>query len=168
MFRANRFNALAGHAPDKPGRHVEKFAGRPFRFRRLVSPSVEKPSAIIEGEPPFGFRNARRLLAIEARPCVQIDGRHAIRGEAGPFIDFGGPATQERPASRLRVSCFPFHRGSGVTGVTGVTPGFFGVNQTLPVTPSLDVAAECSPRMMARRRASMSALMRRPRRICAA
>ena len=53
----------------------------------------------LEGEPPFGFRHARRLLAIEARPCIQVDARHAICGEAGPFLDFGG--VQRRASGAL-------------------------------------------------------------------
>jgi hypothetical protein len=89
MVRADGLDALPCQPPDKPGCGVEKLAGRPAHFRSFVSEGVEKPPAVIEGEPPFGFRHAHRLLAIEPRPCVEIGGRDAIGGEGRPFLDGG-------------------------------------------------------------------------------
>jgi hypothetical protein len=80
-------DVLAGKPPNEASRDVEKLAGRPTHFGHFVTPGVEKQATVIEGEPPFRFRNAHGFLTVETRPRVEIGKRNAISGEARAFLD---------------------------------------------------------------------------------
>ena len=89
MVRPQRRDTLADQPPDESRRHVEEVAGHPSQRRRILAPGVEKPPAVVEGAPPLGFRHAGRLLALEPRPGVEIDGRDAVGREPRALLDFG-------------------------------------------------------------------------------
>ena len=86
---ADGLYALAPQPPDKTGHAVEQLIGPPAYFGGFVAPFVEKQPAVIEGEPPIGFRRGERFLMIEPRPDIEIHGRNAISGEARAFLDCG-------------------------------------------------------------------------------
>jgi hypothetical protein len=75
------------------------------------SPRVHPASAtslphVSRKRPPSIFRDALRLVMAEPRPCVAIDGRNAIGGEAGAFLDGSRvrSARARAPVFRVRFS----------------------------------------------------------------
>jgi hypothetical protein len=54
VVRADHVHASAVKSPKETGRHVEQISRRPAHIGGFASLGVEKPSAVIEGLPPFG------------------------------------------------------------------------------------------------------------------
>jgi hypothetical protein len=87
MIFPDGFDPLAGKAPDEPRLDDKHMAGRPAHRGGILSPGVEKPAPIIQGETPLSLRDVERLLAVHQHPRVDVGAGNAIGGEAGAFPD---------------------------------------------------------------------------------
>jgi hypothetical protein len=80
-------NTLAAQSPYEAPPNVEQLAGRPADLRGLVSELVQEKAAVFERSAPVALRHGFRLLAVQSRPGVEVDGWNTVR-QAGALLDF--------------------------------------------------------------------------------